>query len=738
MGTPAAHAAGPSVQWAPGPSLPSGFVTRWSFSAAALPPDRVVLFGGAPKETAEGWFNDTWIFTDGAGWAQGPAAPAGLFPRGGAAMAYDPAIGKIVLFGGSGPQWPPFDDTWLFDGTSWTQGPDPPKGLAPRAGARMAYDPDIGKMVLFGGSGTRPLQDTWLFNGSQWTQGPDAPQGMSPRVFFGMEYEPTLHKVVVAGGNSRTDTWYFDGANWAQGPRFSAIGPIERISMAYDPNLQGEVVFGGIARASASSHIGFLSGGAWARIRSGGAPVWPGPRLDAAVVWNAGHGPNGALMVISGAKDSGTGNDEYRDTWFLTPGTATASGSIASSDPVPYDAGAPWPGADAPIVPSFRPAGAATGQITAHDGQFWLGSTPIVLRGAFVPMSIFDGGFPQIASWGANVVRFQFKWTEVEKVAPTFDQASGKWVHTWDQSYIDEVVHKISVATSNGLYVALGMYDDNRVYFRWPDWLYTAPYNSCGVPSGGGCNYPRTKAGFLKARADFWSDDLRPEFMREMEAHVAASLKGIDGIVGYDVFNEPPWGTLPDTHATTQKILGVSLSLARAVRSGDPNKVVFFMTRGSHGVGLPDADLSGFASIGNVAFELHDYFGARWGTGLNEDPNSPSYHEKQERLYNATTLHAQLPSKVPAYIGTEYAHESLILDIENTLAPYGIPVMVGELGDWNSDPGVYEFFGTATQAVNRLGVSWTADYIAGDGIAKDSQTGELWPWGSIVVQALGP
>jgi hypothetical protein len=51
---------------------------------------------------------------------------------------------------------------------------------------------------------------------------------------------------------------------------------------------------------------------------------------------------------------------------------------------------------------------------------------------------------------------------------------------------------------------------------------------------------------------------------------------------------------------------------------------------------------------------------------------------------------------------------------------------------------VYEFFGTATQAVNRLGVSWTADYIAGDGIAKDSQTGELWPWGSIVVQALGP
>ena len=44
----------------------------------------------------------------------------------------------------------------------------------------MAYDPATGTMVLFGGFGEGYLSDTWTFDGSTWTEqfpatGPAAP-----------------------------------------------------------------------------------------------------------------------------------------------------------------------------------------------------------------------------------------------------------------------------------------------------------------------------------------------------------------------------------------------------------------------------------------------------------------------------------------------------------------------------------------------------------------------------------
>lgn len=206
--------------WTQTASLPAEFVPRWDASVAAFPPaGQVVLFGGAPADLDQPWWNDTWIYTATTGtWAQGPAAPAGLTPRGGAAMAFDPAIGKLVLFGGAGPgDYRPLRQTWLFDGSGWTQGPWPPKAMAGRTGARMVYDDALGQLVLLGGSGATPLTDTWLFDGTRWTRGPAAPPDMEPRMFFGMTYDPGIGKVVAAGGDGDTDVWYFDGSAWTPG-----------------------------------------------------------------------------------------------------------------------------------------------------------------------------------------------------------------------------------------------------------------------------------------------------------------------------------------------------------------------------------------------------------------------------------------------------------------------------------------------------------------------------------------
>ena len=65
-------------------------------------------------------------------------------------MAYDPAIGQLVLFGGVGANGNALGDTWTYNGTTWTL-QSPPTSPGARALASMDYDPALGQLVLFGG-----------------------------------------------------------------------------------------------------------------------------------------------------------------------------------------------------------------------------------------------------------------------------------------------------------------------------------------------------------------------------------------------------------------------------------------------------------------------------------------------------------------------------------------------------------------------------------------------------------
>jgi Galactose oxidase, central domain len=73
-------------------------------------------------------------------------------PRQAASMAYDAAVGKVVLFGGLGLS-NLLNDTWLWDGRTWIQ-QKPAVSPPARASAGMAYDAARGKLVLFGGGMT--------------------------------------------------------------------------------------------------------------------------------------------------------------------------------------------------------------------------------------------------------------------------------------------------------------------------------------------------------------------------------------------------------------------------------------------------------------------------------------------------------------------------------------------------------------------------------------------------------
>ena len=130
----------------------------------------VVLFGGV----IDGFHNDTWTW-NGTTWTEQAAAPAGLTARDGAGMVYDASTGTVVVFGGFNGSY--LNDTWTWNGTRWTEqspGTSPPA----RSWANMAYDASTGTVVLFGGEGgSGYLNDTWTWNGTTWT--PQTP-GTSP------------------------------------------------------------------------------------------------------------------------------------------------------------------------------------------------------------------------------------------------------------------------------------------------------------------------------------------------------------------------------------------------------------------------------------------------------------------------------------------------------------------------------------------------------------------------------
>src|SRR5437868_2193958 len=95
----------------------------------------------------------------------------GLPARAFFATAYDPISKKVVVFGGANAT-SQLNETWTFDGKTWTQ-VQTSVSPGPRSAAAMAYDKNIQKVVLFGGFvGVTFLNDTWLWDGatSTWTQ----------------------------------------------------------------------------------------------------------------------------------------------------------------------------------------------------------------------------------------------------------------------------------------------------------------------------------------------------------------------------------------------------------------------------------------------------------------------------------------------------------------------------------------------------------------------------------------
>ena len=150
-------------------------------------------------------------------------APAARHQPWAMAMAYYPATGQMVLFGGLGGSH--LNDTWAWNSFDLERGRSfPATSPLARSAAVMAYDPATSQLVLFGGGNTTsPYSDTWTWNGTTWDQ---LYPSVSPpgRNFATLAYDPTSSQLLLSGGCSTltlttacvmSDTWAWDGS-WSQ------------------------------------------------------------------------------------------------------------------------------------------------------------------------------------------------------------------------------------------------------------------------------------------------------------------------------------------------------------------------------------------------------------------------------------------------------------------------------------------------------------------------------------------
>lgn len=270
----------------------------------------MLVFGGIWQATSMSPFvvrSDTWAYQSGNWTVVSPATgPSGRYA---AALAYDPALGGVLLFGGQNES-SPLNDSWLYRGGVWTEETGwsaPP----PSAGAMMAWDNASGSMVLFGGvvssvnSTEVPTNTTWSLSSTGWV--PVSIAGAAPpaRYLGLLTNDSSPGELLLTGGTNASyralnDTWTYQSGTWTlhSGAGAPAMGWGDG---AYDPET-GAVV---TELPAFSTHVDQLGGQTW-DYRSGSWTLqelvsFPGPLIAPAVDTDP---PLGGVLLVGGANSS--------------------------------------------------------------------------------------------------------------------------------------------------------------------------------------------------------------------------------------------------------------------------------------------------------------------------------------------------------------------------------------------------------------------------------------------------
>src|SRR5438270_7263952 len=251
-----------------------------------------------------------------------------------ASVAFNGANSQLIVFGGDNSVGV-VNDTWSFDGTRWNR-LQPPQSPPARTSAAMVYDPDTKTVILFGGdTHTAPngiLNDTWSFDGTTWTQLQPAHQP-PPRYDAAMAYDPVNHEIVLFGGfvdqvSFVNDTWTFDGTDRTQRSSGTGTDPSQRYgaAMAFDSNTGSVILFGGLGFTAAGTSTYLADTWSWKNHQwtQLNPTTSPPGRWEPAMS----ESTSGGVTLFGGYADSGVPHgpsSKFSDTWLWNGTTWTQS-----------------------------------------------------------------------------------------------------------------------------------------------------------------------------------------------------------------------------------------------------------------------------------------------------------------------------------------------------------------------------------------------------------------------------
>lgn len=319
-----------------------------------------------------------------------PTTPPGA--RAGAGMASDPSTNSLLLFGGvGGPSgFTLFNDTWRFDGTTWTQ-LFPATSPTAKFYTDLVHDSARGVYVMYGGNATYTTpgtNQTWEFDGVDWTQRfPAANPGNLG--LHAMAFDSLRNRVVLyggmPGGNPILDsnqTWEYDGTNWTQVLVALNPGRLEAHSMCFHSGAGLTILFGGVnATSGASFPVDNDKTWAWNGTNWSELPV-VGTRPLVRERARLAYDPQRGVCVLTGGMHYSNGQPRS-DTWELRSNGATWSWTQVPTPGVPanfyrYNSTLAWLPAvgSAPGMVQF---GGLRGSAT-YFGDTWLYDNPASLE----------------------------------------------------------------------------------------------------------------------------------------------------------------------------------------------------------------------------------------------------------------------------------------------------------------------------------------------------------------------
>ncbi len=181
--------------------------------------------------------------------------------------------------------------------------------------------------------------------------------------------------------------------------------------------------------------------------------------------------------------------------------------------------------------------------------------------------------YQKIAGLGFNVVRLPISWQHIEPIEGYYNE-----------SYFTEFIDRdIEWAERHGIYIIIDL-----AHWGWSPYFEYTGRNPYGFPSwlfDGG--YPNSEEGKLQSISDFWlgksPNGVEPTLenpsmqdrMIEVWKYLAERYKNNPTVLGYDLFNEPPQGSL-GVDSASNYLYSFIERLIGEIRNVDSNHIFIY------------------------------------------------------------------------------------------------------------------------------------------------------------------